>query len=98
MSRLVKTYIDPEKGTVRLARNLSGAYFVVMKLFDIEQRELWTIKVWKGTLESVSNYWNTKEVTRAEFIEFVGDELRANNLIHELRTFSRKAGKLLLNS
>lgn len=50
------------KGNVRIA---FPELNVVIKLFDPDQGELWTLKFWAGSnLDKIASYWNTKPLDR----------------------------------
>lgn len=36
----------------------------VFKMFDIDQKELWSMKFWKGDLETVASYWRMVKTDR----------------------------------
>lgn len=53
---------NPENGQIRLVDRKSQC---VVKFFDEQQSEIYSVKFWKGDFEKTISFWNTKAVDRA---------------------------------
>jgi hypothetical protein len=60
--RIYEPTDDPKAS--KAIRIVLPEYNVVIKTWDPDQEELWSLKVWSGSLDKVASYWRMKEVDR----------------------------------